>query len=136
MRNKMFGAEVVFTEREVEVIEELSDKLGISRGKVLVQGLKMLQLVQSGFCELKETHPELKMMPIGGEDLTFTQDEYPELLQMSRDRVKKKYDQLGSLSKEGLIQTANNLIHGQGLSKGEAVEVFEYVLQIIKGENQ
>jgi hypothetical protein len=52
---------VVFSQREHEVLLELSKKLDISPGAVLRQGLRVQQLISGGLYELREINPMLKM---------------------------------------------------------------------------
>ncbi len=52
-----------FTEAEQRVIKELAKKLDVSEHKVLVQGLRILQLIVIGTHKLVEVNPELKSGP-------------------------------------------------------------------------
>ena len=52
-----------FTDREWDVLRELSERQDLTRAKVLLQGLRMYQAVVLGHSKLVEVNPLPKVMP-------------------------------------------------------------------------
>jgi hypothetical protein len=53
--------QVNLTEKEMAAIKVLSNKMDISEERILIRGLRILQLIESGFAELKYTGSDMKV---------------------------------------------------------------------------
>lgn len=53
--------QVNLTEKEIAAVKVLSNKLDIPEERVLIRGLRIIQLIESGFAELKYTDSDTKV---------------------------------------------------------------------------
>lgn len=56
---------------------------------------------------------------------------------MEKKTAKELYDALSTESKDGIIATCNDLLHGNGLSAEDTMQVFRYAVLTLKpqGDN-
>lgn len=65
----MHKVELNLTDKENKALEELSQKMALSKEKILVQALRVYQSISLEHCELKEVNPLPKIAPWANSEL-------------------------------------------------------------------